>query len=76
MDNEKVASETKGYQKIPEILSFIDENGKDNIKQAIEGNYRQIKTDIVLVIETELERIKNDPNLKHLVQKDSPKGDK
>jgi len=76
VDNEKVASETKGYQKIPEILSFIDENGKDNMKQAIEGNYRQIKTDIVLVIETELERIKNDPNLKHLVPKDSPKGDK
>jgi hypothetical protein len=76
VDNEKVASETKGYQKIPEILSFIDENGKDNMKEAIEGNYRQIKTDIVLVIETELERIKNDPNLKHLVPKDGHKGDK
>ncbi|MDR7208804.1 conjugal transfer protein MobC [Flavobacterium piscis] len=76
VDNEKVTSETEGYQKIPEILSFVDENGKDNMKQAIEGNYRQIKTDIVLVIETELERIKNDPNLKHLVPKDSHKGDK
>ncbi|MFW0739735.1 conjugal transfer protein MobC [Flavobacterium sp. T12S277] len=73
VDNEKVASETKGYQKIPEILSFIDENGKNNMKHAIEGNYRQIKTDIVLVIETELGRIKNDPNLKHLLQKDSGK---
>jgi hypothetical protein len=73
VDNQKVASETKDYQKIPEILSFIDENGKDNMKQAIEENYRQIKTDIVLVIETELERIKNDPNLKHLIQKDRTK---
>lgn len=73
VDNQKVASETKDYQKIPEILSFIDENGKDNIKQAIEENYRQVKTDIVLVIETELERIKNDPNLKHLIQKDRTK---
>jgi hypothetical protein len=73
VDNQKVASETKEYQKIPEILSFIDENGKDNIKQAIEENYRQIKTDIVLVIETELERIKNDPNLKHLIQNDRTK---
>ena len=73
VDNQKVASETKDYQKIPEILSFIDENGKDNIKQAIEDNYRQVKTDIVLVIETELERIKNDPNLKHLIQKDRTK---
>ena len=76
VDNEKVASETKGYQKIPEILSFTDENGKDNMKQAIEGNYRQIKMDIVLIIETELQRIKNDPNLQHLVPKDSHKGDK
>lgn len=73
VDNEKVASETKGYKKIPEILSFIDKNGKDNMKQAIEGNYRQIKTDIVLVIEAELERIKNNPDLQHLVQKDKPK---
>ncbi|WP_306349904.1 conjugal transfer protein MobC [Flavobacterium sp. '19STA2R22 D10 B1'] len=73
VDNEKVASETKVYQKIPEILSFIDKNGKDNMKQAIEGNYRQIKTDIVLVIEAELERIKNNPDLQHLVQKDKPK---
>jgi len=67
VDNQKVASETKEYQKIPEILSFIDENGNDKMKQAIESNYRQIKTDIVIVIETELERIKNDPELKHLV---------
>ncbi|MFH6988433.1 conjugal transfer protein MobC [Flavobacterium collinsii] len=73
VDNQKVASETKDYQKIPEILSFIDENGKNNIKQAIEENYRQVKTDIVLVIETELERIKNDPNLKYLIQKDRTK---
>jgi hypothetical protein len=69
VDNEKVASETKGYQSIPEILSFIDGHGKDNMKQEIEGNYRQIKMDIVLVIETELERIKNDPNLQHLLKK-------
>jgi hypothetical protein len=73
VDNQKVASETKEYQKIPEILSFIDENGNDKMKQAIESNYRQIKTDIVIVIETELERIKNDPELKHLVQKESCK---
>jgi hypothetical protein len=73
VDNQKVASETKEYQKIPEILSFIDENGNDKMKQAIECNYRQIKTDIVIVIETELERIKNDPELKHLVQMESCK---
>jgi len=73
VDNEKVAAESKYHQKIPDILSFIDNNGKDNMKHDIEANYRQIKLDIVHIIDTELERIKNDPNLQHLVQKDSGK---
>lgn len=68
MDNEKVATETKAYKIIPQILSFTDENGTDNMKQEIETNYRQVKQDIVQVIESELERIKNDPDLQHLVQ--------
>ncbi len=38
------------------------------MKEEIEANYRQIKRDIVLIIETEMERIKNDPDLQHLVQ--------
>ncbi len=70
VDNDKVAVETKAYQKIPEILSFVDENGEDNMKRDIEANYRQIKLDIVHIIESELERIKNDPDLQHLVQKE------
>ena len=70
VDNEKVAAETKVYQKIPQILSFVDEQGEDKMKQQIESNYRQIKQDIVQIIETELERIKNDPNLQHLMQQE------
>nr|WP_315143510.1 conjugal transfer protein MobC [uncultured Flavobacterium sp.] len=69
VDNGKVAAEAKAYQKIPGILSFVDEHGEDKMKQKIETNYRQIKLDIIQVIETELERIKNDPHLQHLVQK-------
>jgi hypothetical protein len=38
------------------------------MKVEIEANYKQIKRDIVLIIESELERIKNDPDLQHLVQ--------
>lgn len=68
VDNEKVASETKAYQKIPQILSFVDESGKDNMKLNIENNYRQIKADILQIVESEMERIKNDPDLQHLVQ--------
>ena len=69
VDNEKVAAETKAYQKIPEILSFVNEHGEDKMKQEIESNYRQIKIDIVNIIESEMERIKNDPNLLHLLSR-------
>jgi hypothetical protein len=68
VDNETVTAETKAYQKIPEILSFVNEHGKDNMKQEIEANYRQIKLDIVHIIDAEIERIKSDPDLQHLVQ--------
>ena len=68
VDNEKVAAETKAYQKLPQILSFVNEQGEDKMKQAIDNNYRQIKQDIVQIIDAELERIKNDPDLQHLVQ--------
>ena len=68
VDNEKVVAETKAYQKIPEVLSFVDENGMDNMKQDIENNYRQIKQDIVNIVDSEINRIKNDPDLQYLVQ--------
>lgn len=70
VDNEKVANETKAYQQIPQILSFVDEQGGDKMRQQIESNYKQIKTDIVQIIESELERIKNDPDLQYLVNKE------
>src|SRR5690606_15015684 len=67
VDNEKVSAETKTYKKIPQILSFTDENGNDNMKQVIEANYRQVKADIVHIVEREIESIKNDPDLQHLL---------
>ncbi|AZB17240.1 conjugal transfer protein TraG [Chryseobacterium indologenes] len=70
VDNEKVAAESKTYQQIPQILSFVNEQGEDKMKQEIEGNYRKIKSEIVYIIENELERIKNDPDLQHLLQKE------
>ncbi|MCT3744703.1 YWFCY domain-containing protein [Elizabethkingia anophelis] len=69
VDNEKVAAETKAYKKIPQILSFVDESGVDNMKQEIESNYKQIKLDVVNIVKDEMERIKNDPDLQHLIQK-------
>ena len=70
VDNAKVAAETKTYQKIPEDLSFTDANGNDTTKEQVEANYRQIKLDVVEIIEREKERIANDPELRHLVEKE------
>ena len=49
------------------ILSFTDANGNDTTKEQVEANYRQIKLDVVEIIEREKERIANDPELRHLV---------
>lgn len=68
VDNEKVAAESKAYQQIPQILSFVNEQGEDKMKQEIESNYKQIKADILNIVVSEMERIKNDPDLQHLVQ--------
>jgi hypothetical protein len=73
VDNEKVAAETKTYQKIPEILSFVNEQGEDMMKAEIEANYKQIKQDIIGIVSDELERIKKDPDLQHLVPKANDK---
>ena len=55
---------------IPQILSFTDANGNDTTKEQVEANYRQIKLDVVEIIEREKERIANDPELRHLVEKE------
>jgi hypothetical protein len=50
VDNEKVAAESKAYQQIPQILSFVNEQGEDKMKQEIENNYKQIKSDILNIV--------------------------
>lgn len=67
VDNEAVQRETEAYQPIPEISSFLDEDGNDTMEEQIQANYRQIKQDIVELVENELSRIENDPALKHLL---------
>ncbi len=68
VDNTRVAAEAKAYRNIPEIVSFTDANGHDTMHQDIEANYRQIKADVENIIQSEMERIKNDEGLKHLVK--------
>lgn len=54
----------------PLKIEFIVEQGEDNMKQEIESNYRQIKSEILHIVENEMERIKNDPNLQRLIQQE------
>lgn len=69
VDTDKVKQEESHYQPIPIINDFKDTNGNDCMKQAIQDNYNQIKEDVKQIVKDELERIANDENLKHLIQK-------
>jgi len=70
VDTVKLSQEMKSYQKIPQIRSFIEENGNDSMSTEIEDNYKGIKADILSIIKDEIDRIKNDPDLQHLIKKD------
>ncbi len=68
VDIAKVAAETKAYQPIPVIAEFLNEDGSNSLSETIEANYKQVKQEILSLVESEIERIKNDPNLKHLIK--------
>jgi len=69
VDTEKVSKETKAYRPIPIITDFTDENGNDNMDQMVKENYIRIKNDVKHIVADELERIANDENLCHLLNK-------
>ncbi len=68
VDNAKVAAETKSYKPIPVITDFTDENGVDRLKEQIQLNYNRIKEETKQIVTIELQRIKDDPSLAHLLQ--------
>lgn len=70
VDNERVAAETKAYRKIPVITNFVDENGVDRMKEMIKENYDRIKAEAKQIVAKELDRIRNDENLRHLLPKE------
>jgi len=63
VDHAKVSAEEKAYKKIPVINSFRDKEGKDIMLEQIQRNYDQIKADAQAIINEEMERIMNDPEL-------------
>lgn len=46
---------------------FVGADGTDRMKEEIEANYKRVKAEVSNLIEKELERIKNDPDLQHLI---------
>ncbi len=70
VDNERVAAETKEYKQIPVITNFVDENGVDRMKEMIKANYDRIKAEAKQIVAEELQRIKDDPELCHLLPKE------
>ena len=70
VDSAKVSAEMKAYQSIPIIAEFINEDGSDNLRETIEANYKRVKSEILTLVETEIERIEANPALKHLIKKE------
>ena len=68
VDVAKVSAEAKAYQPIPIIAEFLNEDGSDSLSETIEANYKRVKQEILSLVESEIERIKNDANLKHLIR--------
>ena len=67
VNSAKVSAEMKAYQPIPTIADFINEDGYDNLKETIEANYRKVKREILSLVDSEIQRIKNAPVLSHLI---------
>ena len=74
VDHTKISAEEKAYQKIPVINDFKDRNGNDIMMQQIQRNYDQIKADAQAIINKEMRRIKNDPELRKRLGLEDEKG--
>lgn len=68
VDVAKVSAETKAYKPIPIIADFTNENGSDSLRETIEANYRQVKQEVLSLVDSETARIKADPTLSHLIK--------
>ena len=70
VDSERVKREEKTYKPLPEIYSFRDEKGRDTMQQEVQDNYRRIKKEVEQIIQDELKRIEQTPELAHLLSKE------
>ena len=70
VDNEKVKRETARYVKLPQIIDFTDKDGNDRMQEEIQANYDCIRQEVRQIVEDEITRIKNDPELCHLIKEE------
>ena len=68
VDSAKVSAEMMQYQSIPEINTFRNKDGSDNLKETIKINYQCVKQEILNLVASEIERIKHNSNLCHLIK--------
>ncbi len=69
VDEEQLKREKAVFQPIPQITSFINpETGEDEMEQQIQQNYRRIKDEVQQIVLSEMQRIREDDNLKHLIK--------
>ena len=47
---------------------FTDKDGNDTMQQQIDANYYRIKNEVRQIVADEIERIKADPELSHLIK--------
>lgn len=55
-------------KEIPIISESTNENGFDNLSETIEANNKRVKQEVLSLVESEIERIKADPELCHLIK--------
>ena len=70
VDNEKVKRETARYVKLPQIIDFTDKDGNDRMQEEIQANYYRIRQEVRQIVEDEITRINNDPELCHLIKEE------
>ena len=74
VDVAKTKAEEAAYEEIPDITNFHHpETGEDQTEEVIRRNYKSIKDDIALIVQTELRRIAADPDLLHLIKNNKAK---
>ena len=68
IDSAKVSAEMKTYLPIPTIIDIKGEGNPNYLNEIIEANYRRVKHEILTLVSFEIQRIKNNPLLNHLIK--------